>query len=330
MANGLSPADRLIILPTYSTEIKIKHPLFLFKLIRLPNLLILFLTQALIRYCIILPAFQVSYNVTGEYPEHLSPLYFSLLCLSTLFIAAGGYIINDIFDQTADEYNRPGKNVIGKKISEKSAYTLSYALFGTAILLGFITAFHIGKPVMGLIQVFSAFSLYMYSSYYQKRILSGNLLIAFLSSLSLLIVGLYEPNFYPNFMYLLWYAGFAFTVSLTRELIKDMEDVQGDEKAQYITFPVRFGIKAGKRTGLVFVLLNILLLSYILITFFYQNNVISFWYLMAMFLIPFLALGYLIQTAEEKKDFTYASLFCKGIMVYGIVSMAGFWYYFLR
>lgn len=277
-----------------------------------------------------MPAFVVSRSVTGEFPSHLSKLHFSMLCISTILIAAAGYILNDIFDRKTDEINKPGYNQIGRLITEKSAQLLVKILFALGIVLGFYIAYVIDKPFMGLIQVFSAASLYMYSSFYQKRVLSGNILIALLTALSLLTVGLFEPNFYPNFIYLLWYAGFAFTLTLVREVVKDMEDIAGDAEAQYETFPVRYGIKAGKRLALFFILLTIAWLIYILYFNFYDNNVINFWYLLAMVLIPILALAYLIAQAEEKKDFTYASLFTKLIMIGGTLSMIGFWYYFLR
>lgn len=238
--------------------------------------------------------------------------------------------MNDYYDIRTDHYNKPGKNVIGNLISEKTAYFLSLVLYLIGCLIGFEIAIQIHHPKMGMVQVFSAVSLYMYSAYYQKKVLSGNFLIAFLSALSLLIVGLFEPDFYPNFIYLLWFAAFAFSVTLLRELLKDIEDFDGDEKSQYRTFPIRYGIKKAKQLGLYLVAFNLLLLFGILYSGFYENAVINFWYLLSIFGIPFLALGYMISNAEEKKDFTYASLFAKFIMVAGIFSIVGFWYYFLR
>ena len=82
----------------------------------------------------------------------------------------------------------------------------------------------------------------MYSSYYKRRVLSGNLIISLLSALVLIVVGLYNLNFTKFCLFLFCYACFAFLVTLNREIIKDMEDVDGDEKAQYKTLPVRFGI----------------------------------------------------------------------------------------
>ena len=303
--------------------------MYFLKLIRLPNLLMMVLTQFLVRYCIIIPAFQTEYNITGEFPDHLSKFDFSLLVLSTILIAAAGYIINDIFDITADEINKPESVVIGKKITEKKARLVYLLLNAVGISISLYLAIKIEHPTMALVQVFIVASLWMYSSYYKRRILSGNFIIALLSALVLIVVGLYEPEFYRNFVFLMAYSGFAFFVSLTREIIKDMEDVEGDEKAQYKTLPVRFGLQ--KTKGIIY--FNLLLTGGLIVLVFYQfffiNKVISFWYLLSMFLIPFLALTYLIYSANEKKDYYYASLFTKIIMLVGILTMIPFYYYFL-
>ncbi|MBK6446956.1 MAG: geranylgeranylglycerol-phosphate geranylgeranyltransferase [Bacteroidetes bacterium] len=303
--------------------------MYFLKLIRLPNLLMMVLTQFLVRYCIIIPAFQTEYNITGEFPDHLSKFDFSLLVLSTILIAAAGYIINDIFDITADEINKPESVVIGKKITEKKARLVYLLLNAVGISISLYLAIKIEHPTMALVQVFIVASLWMYSSYYKRRILSGNFIIALLSALVLIVVGLFEPEFYRNFVFLMAYSGFAFFVSLTREIIKDMEDVEGDEKAQYKTLPVRFGLQ--KTKGIIY--FNLLLTGGLIVLVFYQfffiNKVISFWYLLSMFLIPFLALTYLIYSANEKKDYYYASLFTKIIMLVGILTMIPFYYYFL-
>ena len=303
--------------------------MYFLKLIRLPNLLMMVLTQFLVRYCIIIPAFQTEYNITGEFPDHLSKFDFSLLVLSTILIAAAGYIINDIFDITADEINKPESVVIGKKITEKKARLVYLLLNAVGISISLYLAIKIEHPTMALVQVFIVASLWMYSSYYKRRILSGNFIIALLSALVLIVVGLFEPEFYRNFVFLMAYSGFAFFVSLTREIIKDMEDVEGDEKAQYKTLPVRFGLQ--KTKGIIY--FNLLLTGGLIVLVFYQfffiNKVISFWYLLSMFLIPFRALTYLIYSANEKKDYYYASLFTKIIMLVGILTMIPFYYYFL-
>jgi 4-hydroxybenzoate polyprenyltransferase len=287
-------------------------------------------SQALVRYCLIIPAYQTAYNNTEIFPAHLTKIDFLLLAFSTLLIAAAGNIINDVFDVRSDEINKPGKNIIGKKVSAENGKRLFFSFSAAGILIGFYLAFKIEKPVMGFINVFAAGSLWMYSSYYKKRMLIGNIIISLLSALALLIVGLYEPEFYPNITYLLIYSGFAFSVTIIREIIKDMEDIDGDERTQCKTLPVVAGIRWSKAVTLFLITLTSVALIYIFVVFFYTNRVISFWNLIAMFIIPFTALAYLVITADEKKDFHFASTFTKIIMVLGVFSLFPFYYFFLR
>ncbi len=302
----------------------------IFKLIRFPNLLIIALSQFLVRYFLILPAFETESVITGEFPAHLSRIDFSLLVISTLIIAAAGYIVNDLYDIETDKINKPGKNSIGKLISESMAKKIFIVLSAFGIAMGFYLAWKIDKLLMGSIHLFTAVSLWMYASYYKKKFLSGNILIAFLSSLSLLIVGLFEPEFYRNFIYLLLYSGLAFSITLLREIIKDMEDVDGDELTQCKTLPVRLGISKSKKVVYFLIILNLTVLVYILYHYFYQNPVFNFWMMASTFAVPFIALFALINMAEQKKDYFYAGLFTKVIMVAGILTMIPLYYYFLR
>lgn len=300
------------------------------RLIRLPNLLMIALSMFLVRYFMILPAFQFEYIITGEFPEHMDRLHFLLLTGATLVIAAAGYIINDVFDVTADQYNRPGKNCFENKISVKAGKRAYYllAIIGSAIgaWLGLST----GKPALAFIHFFTAASLWMYSSYYKRTALSGNILIAFLSSLMVMLPGLFEPAYYPNIIYLAFYGIFSFFISLIREIIKDMEDVEGDTIMNCRTLPIRYGLRRTKYFTLI--LLGILLaaLSTVIYYYFHESTVISWWNLLLIFVLPLIGLAYLISTAEDKRDFHFASLFAKIYMTFGIISIFPFWYYFLR
>jgi 4-hydroxybenzoate polyprenyltransferase len=300
------------------------------RLIRLPNLIIIALSQLLIRNCLIMPAYTASYFATEIFPQHLSALNFTLLVISTVLIAAAGYIINDTFDVHIDEVNKPGKNIIGKNISESTAKKLYFILSGTGIVIGFYLAIQIGKPVMGLVHVFSAVSLWMYSAHFKRRLLSGNLIISILCALSLLIVGLYEPEFYSNINFLLWFAIPAFLLSFIRELIKDIEDIDGDERSQCKTAPIVWGIRATKGIIIFLIVVLMLFLSDILYFNFYTNTVIGFWYLESIFIIPILGLLYLVISAGEKRDYYFASLFSKILMLLGVLMLIPFWYYFLK
>lgn len=300
------------------------------RLVRFPNLLIIMLTQVLVRYCLILPAFKTEFNITGNFPVHLSDFNFILLLVSTVLIAASGYIINDYFDVNIDEINKPGKNIIGTSLNAVTAKKLYFIMSGVGVILGFYVAFKTTMPVMGLVPLFCAASLWMYSSHYKRRLFIGNVIVALLSALSVFIVGLYEPEFYRNFIFLVWYGFLAFLISLIRELIKDMQDAEGDELQQCKTAPIILGIRKTKAVVFALIMLMAGYIIYIINGNFKSNSVISVWYMSGMFVIPLTALSYLIITAREKKDFFYASMFTKILMLGGLISIFLFWHFFLK
>lgn len=301
-----------------------------FRLVRFPNLLLIILTQYLLRYCIILPAFTAEYFITGSFPAYLSSFHFALLVFSTVLLAAGGYIINDYYDLSIDEINKPEKIIIGKTIRERTAFQAYVFLTAAGVIGGFYLAYTIHKPVMGFVNVFVAASLWMYSTQLKRKLLVGNVLIAFLSALTLLVVGLFEPEFYRNFLFLTVYAGFAFLLSLTREIVKDMEDLEGDERGQVKSLPVRFGLKRTKLVVLLLVLGTAWLLGNTLYNTFFTTTVLNFWNLFIFCELPFAVLLFLLASASEKKDFRFISLVIKVIMLLGILSLVPLYYYFIR
>lgn len=300
------------------------------RLIRLPNLLMIALTFFLVRFCLIIPAFQTEEHYTGTYPEHSSRIEFLFLAAATLCIAAAGYVINDVFDVITDSINKPGKNLFESTLKKSTGKTIFFSLSGIGAIIGTLLGLKTGKPAIAFIHLFAAFSLWMYASYYKRRLLSGNLLISLLSGLMVILPGLYEPSFYPNILYLLVYGGFAFLLTLAREIIKDIEDVDGDERMQCKTLPVRYGIKTSKLVALSVLLITAACIGSLLYFLFRESSVVSWWNLLLIFELPLAGLCYLLITASEKNDFHYASIFSKIYMLIGLVSMFPFWYYFLR
>jgi 4-hydroxybenzoate polyprenyltransferase len=294
------------------------------------NLFIIALIFFLVRYCIIMPAFITEYHNTGVFPSHMTQMEFSVLLFATLLIAAGGYVINDLFDIHIDAVNKPGKNAVGKSFSVATARLTAFILFTIGSITGIVLSFRLHVTAMGLLLPFSAVSLFMYSSHFKRRLLTGNLIIALLSALSVLIVALFEPPFYPNIQFVLVYAVFAFFISLIREIIKDAEDIDGDEMAQCKTFPILYGLGKTKLLLSFLITMNLAVICYYLSIYFYHNTVINFWYLVGIFAIPFIALGYLVTSADTKKDFHYASTFAKFVMLYGMLTIVPFYWYFLK
>ena len=187
------------------------------KLIRYQNLLMLAIMQLIFRY-----GFLESQSV----PLALNDWQFALLVLSTVCIAAGGYLINNILDRGTDEINKPNDVVIGKQISETMGYNIYIALNIVGVAIGFYIANAIYKPNFAAVFVIVAATLYVYANGLKQTLLIGNIIIALLLSVSILIIGIFDllPMVVPEnqvgmgiiFKILIDFAVFAFIINLIR------------------------------------------------------------------------------------------------------------------
>ena len=301
------------------------------RFIRLPNLLIIILTQFLLRYCLFAPfLYNGDTEVMTPFPD------FCLLCLATLLITSGGYIINDYFDIRIDEINKPLYQVVGKIIPGRTAIKWHILLTGLGCLIGFYLAYRIRLLSFGLIFPAVGLLLWFYSAKYKRLLFWGNFIVALLSSLVVLIVYLFEffwlrlhPEFFADLVPdLLWfvklfmaYALFAFLVTFYREIIKDMEDVKGDSRVGCRTIPIVFGISSSRWiiTGLI--MLTIFLLAYALLVLYHLALMMVFWYLLITTLMPMIYLVYRIFKSNTPEEYHIMSNICKIIMVAGVLSM---------
>jgi 4-hydroxybenzoate polyprenyltransferase len=306
-----------------------------FKIIRPLNLGIIVLTQLLLRFCIV----EVYLGLSMVDPA-MGYLDFTLLVLATVLIAAGGYVINDLFDQEVDKTNKPGKIIIGHPISRSSGWKYYGVLTTVGCFIGFYLALQINYYVLGFIFPAVAGLLYLYSAKYQKTIITGNAMIALLSAMVILVLWLFEffalkndPIRFVDAMKQLpvlqvivaCYALFAFLVSMSREIVKDIEDHKGDEKEGYRTLVVVFGLKTGKRLAVAVHLLTMLLLVASLLWLFREGLMMVFWYLLVAVTLLFIYSLYQLLIARVREDFRFLSNAYKLIMLAGILSMELFY-----
>lgn len=298
-----------------------------FKLFRVQNLLIIVLIQFLLKLKIIDPILKLE-----GLKSQISMLDFSALVLSTVFIAAAGYIINDYFDIRIDRINRPDKIVLGKKIPLRRAIFLHTAFNIIGCLIGLYVAYKVGKLELGFIQIAVCFGLWFYSLKYKRQMISGNLVVAVLAAFVILIVYLFEFfALVSNMQILIIFRGlmnmfifsfaiFAFITTIIREIIKDMEDIEGDSLYKCQTLPIRIGIKKSKIISIVITIIAILLLAYGQYQLFEMKQELTFWFLSAVQIL-FIYLIFSIIKAKEKKDFNFAGNIAKIIMLAGIISL---------
>ena len=292
-------------------------------LIRYKNLLMLAFMQLVFRY---------GFLKLQKIDLALAHWQYALLVLSTVLIAGAGYVINDIFDQETDLENKPNKVIVGKSISETKAYNIYAFLNVTGVVIGFYLANVIMRPNFAAIFVFIAATLYIYASSLKQMLLIGNIVVALLLASSVVIIGIFDifpATDYSNqkamgslFSILLDYAIFAFMINLIREIVKDLEDFEGDYKQGMQTLAVVLGVQ--KTTKFLFVL-NF---APIIALLFYANNylipnhlVVAAIYILLFVLGPLIYFSIKIWSATSKSDFTLLSTILKWILFFGILSI---------
>lgn len=290
-------------------------------LIRFPNLLFILLTQVLCYGLLILPSLHEHHQTPT-----LNKFQIAVFILSTVLIAAAGYIINDYFDIGTDAINKPERVTI-EKIFKRRSIIISHILLNLlALALTGAISYHMLKFRFLGIQLVCIFLLLVYSTTFKRKLIIGNVIIAILTALTLLSMAWYEPKF-PLWQwdqifarYFWMFTGFAFIVTLIREIIKDIEDIKGDNSIQCRTIPLVWGINPAK--NLVITLIIILLIGVLLLgSFFFTHNSPLLFYFTVCVVIPFILLILDIRKAKTASDFHKISTRIKIITLLGILSM---------
>lgn len=290
-------------------------------LIRWKNLVLIILAQVLIKYALFEP-----FNIITT----LSPLGFSLLVLTTLCIAAAGNIINDIYDVETDSINKPNKVIIGKQVSENLAYNLFFALNIIGVILGFYLSHSVGKSSFFAIFVIISIALYVYASYLKGTVLFGNILISLLVAMSIIIVGIFDllPAITPQnratqltfFDIIFDYAFFAFLINLIRELIKDIQDVDGDYKSGMNTLPIVLGRERANKITFSLSIIPIGVVIYFMVTYLYKLPV-AIGYFLLFVIAPSIYATIKVFGAKNNLHYKHISLVYKLVMLFGILSL---------
>lgn len=292
-------------------------------LIRYKNLLLLAFMQLLFRY---------GFLKLQKIDLALADWQYGLLVLSTLLIAAAGYVINDIFDQETDKENKPNKVIVGKTISEAKAYNIYALLNVCGVAIGFYLANVIMRPNFAAIFVFIAATLYIYATSLKQMFLIGNIVVALLLAVSVLIIGIFDifPATDTNnqkimgnlFSILLDYAIFAFLINLLREITKDLEDLQGDSKQGIRTLAVVLGIQKTSKLLFIISFVPIIALLYYTNSYLIPNHLIPATIYSLLFVLgPLIYFSIKIWNAQSKTDFSHLSNLLKWILFFGILSV---------
>jgi len=290
------------------------------------------LTQYLIRYFVLEKILEQNQLELG-----LTHKLFSLLVLSTVLIAAAGYIINDYFDVKTDMINHPDTVVIDRAIKRRWAIILHITFTLTGILLGMYCALKTGYLRLAIFHFAAAILLWFYSTNFKKQLLIGNIVVSLLTASVAFIPFVYEmgvmQHTHPGFRYdhplvilscfkiVFIFSLFAFITSMAREIIKDMEDFKGDKETGGYTMPIYWGMQSSKLTAFFLILITMLLLLFVVYNSFkYYRTLFTMdiLYIIGALVVPLSLLLVMILKANEPKQFKNASLLLKFIMLLGL------------
>lgn len=276
------------------------------KIIRPNNLLLTVLTQ----FLFYLAASRSTENAwvinldNFRFPESITAT------LACLFIAAGGYVINDIFDKHTDSINKPHKQIAHVEKSAKQLYPYYLLLTAIGLIMGFLTGLG-----MGILCVAIGVLLYFYSSDFKGEFIMGNLLVSLLAGMVVYIAsrGVYEVQrgMFAEF------ASIAFFLTFGRELIKDIQDEKGDKAQGYQTFAVTQGQSKTKVATGIMITFATALTIWVGV----QSQNILFWVFSGVITIPAMAyILYKIRLSTEICHFAEISKWLKITMFVGLLS----------
>jgi 4-hydroxybenzoate polyprenyltransferase len=317
------------------------NKLFAFlKLIRIENLVMIALTQIFIRYFVLKKVLN-QHSVELELNHGL----FFMVVLSTVLIAAAGYIINDYFDVKTDMINHPDTVVVDRVIKRRLAIILHVTLTFLGIVIGMYAALKTGYLRLAIFHFAAAILLWFYSTHLKKKLLIGNIVVSLLTASVTFMPLVYEmgvmqklhTGFILNYRHgvlaslkiSLIFGIFAFITSMAREIIKDIEDYRGDKATGGLTMPIVWGIRTSKLNAVFLVTITILLLMFVVYNtirfervIFSVNNI----YIILGLILPLIILAVYTLLAKESKQFKSASLLLKFIMLTGLCYSFIFYY----
>jgi 4-hydroxybenzoate polyprenyltransferase len=317
-----------------------------FQLMRPANLVIIVFTMYAMRWGVMATVV----GKTGRSVEfHLPELHFALTVLVMVLLAAAGNMINDYFDLKVDRLNKPDRVLVGRKVKRRIVMLAhhSFNIFAT-LLAGFV-AWRENQPWLVLVPVIMAALLWFYSLWFKRKLWIGNFIVALLVAVVPLWAGVFEipamqlkmihqgidgQSFgFEAWRWMFGYAGFAFWLTLIREVQKDLEDQKGDAQAGFKTLPIVWGRKGAHQY--IHALYGLFYVAYVVAVFEISRQLSSGSMQMVFVAITVLGIGLpagiswaLTARARVRADYGQASRWSKIAMAGGISigAVMPFWF----
>ncbi len=303
----------------------------IFKIVRVPNLFIIVLIEYILHQNILLKLLRRATIL----PE-LNIYQFYTIVIYSLLITLSGYIINDLYDIQTDKVNKPHQNwvmLIGLRNTR-----MLYVLFSFfSIVISTILALQLNKLEYIWITPLMIFLLWAYSRYFKSKTLIGNIWVAVFcvlviiliwlseeKSIHQLIQHLYIKDFKQAFWIFSYYSIFAFMITVCREIIKDVQDIEGDKRIGANTYPILNGLPATKQLLWFLLIILIILVNLVLYYFSAIFSIGQLSYCILFITLPIIISMVLIYKANSTRSFTYISQLVKLIMISGTLFLLSF------
>lgn len=293
----------------------------LLKLIRWKNLILIAGLQLLIKYALF-PAFAISTT--------LNTIQFAILIIASLCIAAGGFVINAIYNMEPDAVNKPNKRIVGIYTKEETANYLYILFTFIGVCLGFYLSQAIYKPsFFGVFVIISAL-LYIHASYLKQILIVGNLVASIIVASSIMVIGMFEllPAITKDnqqvqttmFEILADFGIFVIFIQFIREIVKDIQNVTGDYKYNRQTLPIVFGVKRSAKIAFGITCITILIVVYYIASFLYMHTIAIVYFLVAV-IGPLIYVAIKLFAADKNAHFKPIDSMLKIVMITGLLAM---------
>jgi len=296
----------------------------IFNMLRVPNLLIIAFTFLMLRYLVFIPVYSAIAVAPG-----MSSLNFLVLIIATVVIAAAGYISNDYFDIITDKANKPYKQYIGKQITPGTALASAFLLSLLAIILTIWLSWQIQSFLPVAFLFIALIVAWWYAIQLKKSFVWGNIAVACMSAGTIAMAWIIENKCIPVpaeqsgiiTRIVATISIFAFLLSLLREIVKDIEDIEGDKLIKCKSIPISKGIPFTKNMLLLIAAITfVLLLISQVYLFQFQRYVAVIWLLICVE-IPMIWFVFTLRKSQSKTDYHKLSSLLKLIMLGGLLSM---------